>query len=156
MLLLALACTKDEPLDSSAPSECGRLSEYPDTEFAYEPVEWPEGRSLFGPEPPDQVHDAPDEWATFLDVHGRTDPVPDMDWEGKDVLLWVGEYIACDRRTYDWPESFVVGEKRTVLGFYEGDDSCDSLVWQEAWVFIADEVDDAPDGDACVEPEASR
>ena len=151
-MIWLLACTKTPPDSGLEPTECGRLSEYPGTAFEFEPWEWPEGRSLYGPEPPDQVHDAKPEWETFIDVHGRTDPVPDMDWEGKDILLWVGAYAGCERRTYDWPEGFVVGDTRTILGFYtEADGDCPELLWEEAWVFITDEVDDAPEGNICSE-----
>ncbi len=156
MVLLLLSCTK-APADSGpAASECGRLSEYPDTSFGYEPFEWMEGRTLNGGEPPDQVHDADDEWRVFLQAHGLVDPVPEMDWEGTDVVLWVGEYVACDRRTYDWTESFVIDDTRTILGFYETDDSCNDLVWEEAWIFITDEVEAAEEGNVCSEPEANR
>ena len=152
-MIWLLACTKT-PVDSGVePTECGRLSEYPGTDFSFEAHEWPEGRSLYGPEPPDQVHDDLPEWQTFLDVHGRSDPVEGADWEGRDVLLWVGGYDACDRRTYDWVEGFVVGEARTILGFYEEPEGdCPELIWEEAWVFLADEVEGAPEGDVCSEP----
>lgn len=153
MIWLLAACTRTDVDSALPPSECGRLSEYPDTAFTFEATEWPEGRSLYGPEPPDQVHDDLPEWETFLDVHGRTNPIEGADWDGVDVILWVGGYTGCGRRTYGWPESFVVDEVRTILGFYEEvEGDCDDLQWEEAWVFLSEEIEAAPDGDVCSEP----
>ncbi len=149
-LLAALAC-KDETADSGSGTECGRLVDYPGTTFAAEPVEWVEGQSLYDVgEPSDQVHNSLNLWTTYLDVHGRADPIADANWDGKDVLLWLNRYNACEPRSYTWADPFVSGTTRTVPGQYSQEGDCD-LQWTEAWVFLIDEVDGAADGDVCAD-----
>lgn len=147
--LLALGCTK-EVAPTGSGTECGRLEDHPGTEFAFEAVQWDEGKSLYdGSEAGDHLHDSRSKWTTYLDVYGRQDPIPDVDLEGRDVLLWIGAYDACEPRTYTWLESFVVDGVRTVVGeFSDVDTSCD-LQWNEAFVFVIDEVEGATEGDVC-------
>ncbi|MED5374310.1 MAG: hypothetical protein VX899_25045 [Myxococcota bacterium] len=150
-LLALLACNKDVS-DSGSGTECGRLVDHPGTSFAVEAIDWQEGRSLYEVgEPSDQTHTSQSLWLTFLDVHGREDPIPDADWEGKDLLLWLNRYDGCEEREYTWLDPFVRdGDTRVVPGEYTEDPGCD-LQWTEAWIFLIDEVEGADDADACAD-----
>ena len=149
-LLAAIACN-DKTVDSGSGTECGRLMDHHGTTFAAQAVEWPEGQTLYDVgEPSDQVHNSLNLWSTYLDVHGRADPVAGLDWEGKDLLMWLNRYDACEPRSYTWLDPFVVGSTRTVPGEFSGDTDCD-LQWTEAWVFLIDEISDTEGADVCAD-----